>query len=230
MTGMIARVAGAVRYTPVFPGPPPPPAFSHFFKVTFPGNAPIAVSPLVYKVPRPIQSTDPAEVMYAHSPGQRPSWVSLLEKAYALKKDTNADPLQKSYSALDGGGRGLDPIEVMNDIAGTGAQFVVDPKEVAEDERGPHPWTPAELTKVFTAARTVPTIAATRSDQKLIDPLPILKHHDYAVIGMLPAVQGRQAKVQLYNCHDLSAANQFKAPAITIAEFQQAFLMVVMKP
>jgi len=230
VTGMIARVAGAVRYTPVFPGPPPPPAFSHFFKVTFPGTAPIAVSPLVYKLPRPVQSTDPAEIMYAHSPGQRPSWVSLMEKAYVLKKDTNADPLQKNYSVLDGGGKGLDPIEVMNDIAGTGAQWVVDPKEVAEDERGPHPWTPAELTRVFTAARTVPTIAATRSDQKIIDPLPILKHHDYAVIGMLPAVQGRPAKVQLYNCHDLSATNQFKAPAITIAEFQQAFLMVVMKP
>jgi hypothetical protein len=118
----------------------------------------------------------------------------------------------------------------MNDLAGTGAQFVVDPAAVAEDERGPHPWTPTELTRVFTAARTVPTIAATRSDQNVIDPLPILKHHDYAVIGMLPAVQGRPAKVQLFNCHDLLATNQFKAPAITIAEFQQAFLMVVMKP
>src|SRR5579864_3827671 len=52
VTGMIARMTGPVRYTPVFPGPPAPPTFGHFFMVSFPGTAPIAVSPLVYKVPR----------------------------------------------------------------------------------------------------------------------------------------------------------------------------------
>jgi len=88
-----------------------------------------------------------------------------------------------------------------------------------------HPWTPTHLAQQFARANTVPMIAATRSDQKDIDPLPMLKHHDYAVIGMLPS-----GKVQLYNCHELSDTNQFKNPALTMAEFQKACLMVVLKP
>jgi hypothetical protein len=227
VTAMITRVAGAVRYTPVFPGPPPPPAFSHFFKVTFPGTAPIAVSPLVYRVPRPVQSTDPAEVMYAHSPLQVPSWVSLIEKAYVLKKDRNPDPLQKNYSVLDGGGKGLDPIEVMNDIAGTGAEWVIDPAGVPPDERGPHPWTVAGLTQVFNRARQIPVVAASRTNQSDIGMLSVFAHHDYAVIGMLA-----NGKVQLYNCHPKIGqdVHHFKDPSLTIPEFQKAFVMVVLKP
>lgn len=222
---MISKVIGPVRYTPTFPSPP---TFGHFFKVTFPNTPPIVSSPLVYKVPRPSQSTDPAEIMYAHSPGQRPSWVSMMEKAYVLKKDTNPDPLLKSYTVLDGGGKGLNPIEVMNDIAGKDAEWVVDPKEVDPSEvQAKHPWTAAHLQQVFGNANRVPTIAASRSDQNVIDPLPIFKHHDYAVLGML-----RSGKVQLYNCHDITSAAllKFKKPELTMAEFMKAFLMVVLKP
>jgi hypothetical protein len=223
--GMIAKLTGAVLYTPVFPAPP---TFSFFFKVNFLSTPPIVVSPLVYQLPVPVQSTDPAAIMYAHSPGERPSWVSLLEKAYVLKKDTNANPLLKSYSVLDGGGKGLNPIEVMNDIAGTGAQWVVDPAEVDPSEVDKnHPWTQAHLRQVFTGANQVPTIAASRSDQKVIDPLPVFAHHDYAVKGMLG-----NGKVQLYNCHDIhgSDPHHFKDPSLTMAEFQKGFLMVVLKP
>jgi hypothetical protein len=226
LKNMIAKITGqAYTYTPQFPAPPAPPSFSHFFKITFPGSSPVVVSPLLYKVPRPTQSTDPAEIMYAHSPGSPsvPSWVSLMEKAYVIKKDTNPRPQDKSYDALDNRGKGLNPVEVMNDIAGSGAEWVVDPKE---DSATPvHPWTPAELEKVFSRANAVPTVAASRSDEKDIGNLPIHKHHDYAVIGMLP-----NHKVQLYNCHDIPDTAPDKNPALTIAEFQKAFLMVVMKP
>jgi hypothetical protein len=226
LKGMIVKITGQQpTYTPVFPAPPPVPSFNYYFKVTFPGSGPILASPLVYRLPRPPQTMGPPEVMYAHSPGETPSWVSVLEKAYAFKKDTNPNPLLRGYSSLDGGGKGLDPLEVMNDIAGTGAQWVVDPSVVQPDERGPHPWTAAHLAQVFARANQVPTIAASRSEQEKIDPLPIYKHHDYAVKGMLP-----NGKVQLYNCHDLSSTNDHKNPALTMAEFQKAFLMVVLKP
>ncbi len=225
LKGMIAKITGqAYTYTPQFQAPPAPPSFSHFFKVTFPGSSPIVVSPLLYKVPRPAQSTDPAEIMYAHSPGSPSvaSWVSLMEKAYVIKKDSNPKPQDKSYDALDNRGKGLNPLDVMNDIAGSGAEYVVDPKE--SNATVVHPWTAAELQKVLARATTVPTIAASRSDQKDIGTLPILTHHDYAVVGMT------QGKVQLYNCHELPDSDKTKNPALTITEFMKAFLMVVMKP
>ncbi len=228
LKNMITKVTGqVVAHTPVFSGPPAPPKFNHFFKVTFPGSGPIVVGPLLYQAPRSSFSTDPLEIMYAHSPGKPSvaSWASLLEKAYVIKKDTAPQPQNKSYSVLDGGGKGLDPIEVMNDIAGTGAEWILDPAVDPGAVMKSHPWTPTHLSQQFARANTVPMIAATRSDQKDIDPLPMLKHHDYAVIGMLPS-----GKVQLYNCHELSDTNQFKNPALTMAEFQKACLMVVLKP
>jgi len=227
LKNMIAKVTGQlIAHTPVFPGPPVPPTLRHFFKVTFPGSGPIVVGPLLYKVPRPTQSTDPAEIMYAHSPGKPSvaSWVSLLEKAYVIKKDTSPQPQNKSYSILDGGGKGLDPIEVMNDIAGSGAEWILDPAVDPAAVMKSHPWTPVHLAQQFARANTVPMIAATRPDPKDV-PAPMLAHHDYAVIGMLPS-----GKVQLYNCHELPDPDPTKNPALTMAEFQKACLMVVLKP
>jgi hypothetical protein len=211
-------------YISVFSGAP---NFNHYYTVKFSASSPIIVSPLVYEAPAPPQLTQGREIMYAHSPGALPSWVSLVEKAYVLMKDPEPDVQRRRYTILDGGGKGLDPIEVMNDVAGQGAEWVMDPQDPDFQPHPKHQWTRSHLRQVFAAANHVPTVAASRNDQTVIGLAPIFAHHDYAVVGMLG-----DGRVQLYNAQELPAhdPHHFKDPALSLTDFQRAFRMVVLKP
>jgi hypothetical protein len=139
------------------------------------------------------------ELVYAKS-SRGVSWVSFLEKAYAVLRGGNSYNGLNDTTTLNGPPA---PDKVMNDVVGD-LEFAVPAKTKDKD-----------LLAMFASARKHPTIAA--SNAELPEESPIVGSHGYAVMG----VKGKT--VLLRNPWGGKDANK----EISIADFKSSFQLVL---
>lgn len=167
------------------------------FRVTFPGQPEVIVSSLLYRYW--------GRIAYARSRGDSVSWVSFLEKAYAVGL------CAQSYAVLDAagdpeasGGRGT--TRIFTEIAGPAAVL-----DLAAEQPRP---SSQEVQRWVQRARERPTIAGTESG--VLESAGIAAGHAYTVLGF------EENRVVLRDPRGGERAEK----RITLNEFREVFRLV----
>ncbi|MGE0822568.1 MAG: C2 family cysteine protease [Candidatus Binatia bacterium] len=170
--------------------------------VKFLKGKPVEISRLLYH-------DDEGDLVYAHSPNGV-SWVSFIEKGYAVLRGRN------SYNGLNERTQLREPPsanQVMEDVVGSPDVILLDGAKV-DDKR---------LRTLLKNANTHATIAASRNTSSEFGKITIVAHHGYAILAFKDKKNDKDAEVQLRNPWGGAGADI----TLSLKDFKAAFAAVL---